>query len=90
METICSSEMLADFHQTKRRYIPEDRTPHSYCCCNVNNVTHKCYKLLSKALWAGRTYGTLLLEPGKVIAESHQLFVALIVLSQWRFSIIQL
>jgi hypothetical protein len=36
---ICSSEALADFHQTTWSYISEDTTLHSYCC-----ETPKCKK----------------------------------------------
>jgi hypothetical protein len=37
MEAICSSETSADFQRTTRRYIPEDRTPHSRRCDNLKS-----------------------------------------------------
>jgi hypothetical protein len=35
MEATCSSETSVDFKQTRRRYIPEDRTAHSHRCENL-------------------------------------------------------
>jgi hypothetical protein len=37
MEAKCSSETPIDFHRTKRRYIPEDRAVHNYCCENLRS-----------------------------------------------------
>jgi hypothetical protein len=36
METVCSSKMLADFHQTAKRYIPEDRNLQEITCLLQN------------------------------------------------------
>jgi hypothetical protein len=41
MEATCFSGTLVEWKQTKRRYIPEDRTPHNHCCENFKsyNIT---------------------------------------------------
>jgi hypothetical protein len=33
----CSSETSVDFQRNARRYIPEDRSLHKYCCENLKS-----------------------------------------------------
>jgi hypothetical protein len=50
---ICSTETSVDFHRTKRRYIPEDRTPNSHRCENLKSKkpTRAAAGADAKMLW---------------------------------------
>jgi hypothetical protein len=48
MEAICFSEMLVDFQQTTRRYIPEDSIHHNHRCENLKSyILFESYEIQS-------------------------------------------